>query len=483
MGRREEREREREERKLQALKSKAEQRRLASQAEIDQIGGFAFVKAMVVKTLTDLDIIDDSSSSQGKIAAADDKEKRKIHLQSRRALGGSKDYSNLTKNLAGKILRMGPTVPPEIQELASDAVNGIGGHNEGDLREKLRGYLGIHRSGATRIKRFINSARTAVTNAARVGVMMDVAQRGGMTGAVAKADIIQAGADAANNVTKNKTVQSIAIAVAAKFAADAGLGLRFLRSIGRIARMGGAIGTAAMIAVGFKSEQIAAAQAAAKAQGKSFDAAAAARVRELAPEARRRLATQVDDERGLFTRAKNWLGLSTTDEEKTRRQSEYFQAIANARSTLGRSGVNVTDKLGAYAAERGKSIGQLSEAERAEALNEDAKREYRRRWNSKEAEAYARSQLDRRPWHEKFLDNSLLPAEKAARFNRFRDEFAQKSLRGTEALQSSAAMGEAVAKYRKTLSAAEMLEISRRTQDGIARQESFRNRHKVVWVD
>lgn len=112
--------------------------------------------------------------------------------------------------LANKIFQMQRVthggVPGDIVRSARMIKEGRG--SNGDLK-RLRDYLGISRSGASQLKQGLSEARQSFGKFAQGAVLMDVASRGGATGAIAGAQLLNMVTGSLDKMTRSGALDNV----------------------------------------------------------------------------------------------------------------------------------------------------------------------------------------------------------------------------------------------------------------------------------
>lgn len=285
-----------------------------------------------------------------------------------------RNWSSLSQNLGKKILRMGNNVDPAIQQLAADAVNGTGDYKDNaELENRLRDALGISRSGAGWLNKTMGSARRWFSEASRAGVLFDVASRGGAQGGLASAELLQTGADTLEDMTRSKGAQRAAEMVADKLVRDPLLGSKLLTGLGRLFRVGGALGSIAHLAYGTAQGYFEDKQGGARADMAAIDArrkygVGAAEAAVIRQNVKASAATGV---MGWFRETFGYEEV-IKDEKKQRAEAEY-KLSADSRKVAAQLGVNVDATLRARAAEIGVPVNLLSPEEVQRTIGEAAR--------------------------------------------------------------------------------------------------------------
>lgn len=410
----------------------------------------------------------------------------------------AKPYGQITQNLGKRILSLGTQLPPDIVAAAQQAASGTGTMPEGQMLSQLRGALGIEHSGATAVNRFSNSIRGAVQGASRVGVLLNTAQQGGVAGASAQSRLFMGAIDKVDDLTKNENVVQIATKIGEAIAGDSLAGSRFLYALSRGLKLGSAVGAIALAAWDVGASYISNQKRAAAAQGSSFDAARAAGILatpELAASERSRTDHDAAMSAGMTDRVMDAFGFSgAIEERKAKAAKDNFDAIAGARSNAARSGVDTNALLIDAARKKGKSVSQLNEREKAEALNKAASNTLRDRADSDAAKRYAKAQMllhDETPGvfgevatglAHLLGGHSVAELQARARERQYRNEFAAKSVNGRE--ESLAVdRNETFQKFRAAWTAEQNQKLDRELRDSQFRLAEQRSRHRVNWFD
>lgn len=290
-------------------------------------------------------------------------------------MGGQVDkpYSNLTKNMGASILALGNNVPDDVHIAALDAVNGtnFGGHkSEAELKEKLRDAKGVQQSGAKALNRFTGRVRSNIKAMSQIGILADMASRGGVGGAIAQTELTSIAVEKITDKFESKFVQKIFTKVAEKLYADPLAGERAFRMIGRGLRLGGAIGTAAMVGVNIAQEYFAQRQQSASAQMGVHRAAEASGIdAAISLATRKRIEKQTMDSRGVAARISDELGFdAATQSSIADRTKNQFSGITSIRQNPALFGIDAAKIITNLARSKRVPIESLTEAEKQIAL-------------------------------------------------------------------------------------------------------------------
>lgn len=290
-------------------------------------------------------------------------------------MGGQveKPYSNLTKNMGASILALGNNVPDDVHIAALDAVNGtnFGGHkSEAELKERLRDAKGVQQSGAKSLNKFTRGMRSKMQMLSQAGLLADMASRGGVAGAIAQTELTSIAIDKGTDLFEKKFVQRIFTKVAEKLYADPLAGERAFRMIGRGLRLGGAIGTAAMVGVNIAQEYFAQRQQSASAQMGIHRAAEASGIdAAISLATRKRIEKQTMDSRGVAARISDELGFdAATQSSIADRTKNQFSGIVSIRQNPALFGIDAAKIITNLARSKRVPIESLTEAEKQIAL-------------------------------------------------------------------------------------------------------------------
>jgi hypothetical protein len=414
------------------------------------------------------------------------------------AANNAKPYGQLTQNLGKRVLSLGTNLPPNLVAVAQQAAMGTGNVPERQVLEQLRGALGIEHSGATAVNRFTGSVRNTVQGGAQLGILVNAAQGGGAVGSVAQGRLAMKAIDKLDDLTKNENIVKIATKLGEAIGADSLAGSRFLYALSRGLQLGGAVAAVALAAWDVGASYISNQKRSAAAQGASYDAARQAGLLatpELASSERSRVSTDAAQTAGAFDQVLAKFGFSgAIEERKAAVAKQQFDAIAGARANAARNGVDVPALLQEAARKKGKSVSQLNDREKAEALNKAASDTLRQRADSDAAKRYAKTQMlinDEAPGVFQGLAIGLSHAlgyktvgemRVEAKERRYRDDFANKS---SNARQESLAEDrvQTFQKFRASWSKEQNEKLDRELRDSQFRLAEHRSRHKVNWFD
>lgn len=409
----------------------------------------------------------------------------------------AKPYGQITQNLGKRILSLGTNLSPNVVAAAQQAAAGNGPMPERQMLEQLRGALGIEHSGATAVNRATGAIRGVVQGASRVGVLLNTAQQGGVAGAAAQSRLFMGALDKVNELTKNENVVQVATKIGEAIAGDSLAGSRFLYALSRGLTLGTAAGAIAMAAWDVAASYLSNQKRASAARGSSYDAARSAGLLatpELASSERARTDRDAAMSAGIGDQAMAVFGFNgAIEERKGKIAKQNFDAIAGARTNAARNGVDTNAILTEAARKKGKSVTQLNEHEKAEALNKAASNTLRDRANSDAAKRYAKAQMllnDEAPGGiveaVGVLGNANIGLaellQQSAKERHYRDEFAAKSVNNRqEALAEDRTA--TFQKFRASWTAEQNQKLDRELRDSQFRLAEQRSRHRVNWFD
>lgn len=406
-------------------------------------------------------------------------------------------YGGLTKNLAAKILRMGPNVPPEIAQMADDAARGVGGHRDADLLKSFRGYLGIERSGASWINRKTAAFRRGIAVANKTALQIDLAERGGMTGAVAQAELVQNAAGLMEKAVTSKPVMDVLTKAVSKLGMDPSWVTKNLFAIGRGLRLGGIIGAGVQAGFSFLEERETQRRAAEQSKLTMFAAAAAVGMDPaLTRQLRQNAESWSGGTAGYKGNAMDALGLV---EESHRRTQERFTArvegISAMRGGTGDFGVSATRAIAEYAAARGVPIGLLTPFERRAAVDAALATKYEGMVDASQITAQLEQRGIFRPQNPTLaaagqygFGQGYVTQINEAATHRYEREYEKMSasMRDKvikEKLNATATAAAAAQRALSDLPAAERIRRDREQREASIDFDRFRRRHRAVYED
>lgn len=286
--------------------------------------------------------------------------------------GKHRDFSELTRNIGGRILQMGPNVPAEIRAKASIAQSGTTNSKvkDAELLEEFRGYLGIEQGGGTALKSATNMMRGAVQKGFRLAQIASLANQGGAVGMAATAQLGMDALDQGEKIIHSKLAEKLAETVTDKLFADPAMGVKLVHYLGRAARLGGAVATAAYLVHGFitgrvdsqyNSDLVQAGMAGTKRDFGSWDTG-----EDIVKQSRK----DYDAQKGIYGRTMDALGFTQGTEQAVAQMAttEMGNRVA-LRATPSLLGTDIAATMAQHAKELGVSVQDLSPEQRDEAID------------------------------------------------------------------------------------------------------------------
>lgn len=457
-------------------------------------GVVSFMKMVVARTLADHGVIADPTAREAANLRSQANEQRRMRQaqetataagggNARAFVGKEKPYSALTRNFGRSVMKLGSNVPADVREMAMQAAAGKGHIPEAAIQEALRGYTGASRSGASYLNKVMGRMRKTIGNAARVGMQIDMAQRGGVAGGLAAADLSQQVVDAGASLAKNKTVEKIAVAVADKVASNPGLGKAFLNAIGRGLRLGGAIGVAGQAVSALAEEYIDNQRRGSEAQLRGFRA-----TRNMDPESARamrgRVSSNVRRSQGMIARAKSFWGFTGGEQEEiAERQANFATAINRGASAPGIFGINPAKVRMEIAKRKGKGVTNVTDLEVEQAIKA---RITTKILNDKGLDRTARSKAEAEGINSfwSFLARSIGGGgtdQKKAEIEAIREDLQTKDI--NLRVDDFTMRKQTIARARANMTDMERLNIDRQIHESQLRLAAKQQRHKVKWDD
>ena len=239
----------------------------------------------------------------------------------------------------------------------------------------LKDYVGYKRSGASSVKRFQGSINSVINDASRIQndiSQIDIARQQGLSSGLAEGKLVQDLTYEATKLLKTNVVKDGAKAVAEFLGQDKLAGTRFLQTLGRGLRLGGAIAGVAIEAWQYGEDYFKNRNDSAVAYSQRRDA-----IRNFGGSQvfGRNVEGQVIDEvmsgRNIFTKVLDSLGFdSETQKAITSRLQGRLQTIADARQYSQQFGVDAYSVWAKDAASKHKDFGDLTDREKNEAIDE-----------------------------------------------------------------------------------------------------------------
>lgn len=289
-------------------------------------------------------------------------------------------FSPITRNMAGKILQLGPTVNPQIYQTALIAANGTNDPKvkEADLIDSMRGYFDIHMSHSQEIGKYERVARGGMRGVERLFQLGDTVGRGGMMATLQQARGLADGAEWLEKVITSQAGQKVAAKLGELYfkggVDSAAAGVTRVFELGRSLRLGGAVVSVAKLGLDAAVEQ-------AKQQKEGAYLAAGSRAAGIAFGDPDYLAGNWREDshlqsrgRGVFRRIRDAFGFTGAS---AREASELYaqklgllKMLGNDPALLGGTEAGV---LAEYSRQTGVPVSRMSPLEKRRALTEMAK--------------------------------------------------------------------------------------------------------------
>ena len=376
-----------------------------------------------------------------------------------------------------------------VAESARKILDGSGSQIDVD---NVRAFTGDRRSGAGGVKGLTRGIRGAVGRFTGIGnaiSMAEIAQERGSGTAAATAGLYRQVESLGLDALKSKGVRGLAKAVASVISDDPALSGRFLKSIGRGVRLGGAIGQGLLMALGLAEDVVAGRQKLAQAQSRISDAS---RAFYSDPEITRRSMQSAfglsrgqaffGSQQAIFGGApdilKEYLESRVAADAEQRHKAE-LSLRESARKDLAAFGIDPNNALGVMARSRGVAPELLNEQERNEGLDTPFDAYLRGLQNSAQAQREAEGQ------YRKLSDIERLKLAAGggveARMGAWRRDWALRQARSR--LLEGAARQRTGDAYLASLSPLERGQKALREEQATREAAAYRSRHQVVEVD
>jgi hypothetical protein len=289
------------------------------------------------------------------------------------------------KGLARKVLSQRGRGSGVSNDLAASARRVLDGQAQSGDMEAIRQYFNVGRSHAGSIRRTTGMATRWAGTALNVSRDLDMAGAG--SSAAGARAVVQIGLTAADEIVKNRrTLIKVGEGVARAVGADPALASRFLNSLSRIAKVGGAVGAGALILYEAGSAITRTMQAAADTgrEARLMGAALLNRRQDAAIEARARREASGEKFFGRATEGDSLLGGGILDplewwndwvDAAERKNVAEKQKRLLARTRRNRHAVSdvAGEAIGALAAKKGVAMQDLTPMDVNEAMDELAK--------------------------------------------------------------------------------------------------------------
>ncbi len=286
--------------------------------------------------------------------------------------GAPREFSFLTKNIGGRILQLGSNVPADIRAKAMIAANGTTSRNlnEGEMLNEFRSYLGIEESGATKLRRATGMMRGMVQGGFRMAQLAQMSMQGGAIGMAANAQLGLDAIDKGEQIVHSKFVETLLSNFTDKIVKDPALGVKMSHFMGRVFRIGGAVGTAAAVVHGAVTGRVdsqfnanLADQGLASARRDFGTGEMGQRLENLATK-------NYQSQKGMYGRVMDWLGYTAGTQEGIAQAARKELGQRSAlRSRPSLTGLNVAGVLAQRATDLGVSVEDLTPDQRNDAID------------------------------------------------------------------------------------------------------------------
>lgn len=408
--------------------------------------------------------------------------------------------SAFDRRMAGRALALikGRTKTPQGRQIAAAANRVLKGQEQpGDLI-LLSNFTGDKRGGASAVKRFVKGVNRSVDRFADLGNAIELsalAAERGRGSVAANANLFRAAQANIEEALKSKPIRAIAKKVTDLLANDPAMGVRFMKSIGRGVRLGGALGQTFLAGLGIAEEIVEGRGALGKSISRLKDLnrnfggdPATARRNELRTSALARSQAFFGPQQALLRKVagmgesgallKDYLESRIAAEVESK-QKEALQTRAQARQSLEEFGAQRAALLGAAGLQAGVAPELLTQQEQEAALDAPIETFLRGAENSAAAKQYAEAEFRKLS----LLDLAKLRAAggEEAKRQEFQRDYALRSARTR--------MQQAVERQRTAdLRIREMTPLQRREkwqreETAHAQAISYYSRHAVVEVD
>ena len=412
-------------------------------------------------------------------------------------MAGSENYGT---GLAKRILaaaQKGEAVPQQVQESAKRTYLGNGRPSDIGIMQE---YMGERRSGARKLKRVAGGIRLlghSIESVSREAAILSSGQKS----PVDQARFVSTVLGEVERYTKTKVVKDVAVSAAEMLGKSPRMAARFMNAFRGALRLGGAAALVASAGVEIAEHYFASANQDGRARSRGIDVGQSLnidpRARRAAEEAQRaRYARDAGGIRKLY----DYFFEGAKETEITEQTEQQLMLKAGARRHAKTLGVDVPGVLAREAKRKGKSVFELTDGERAQAIDEAMGARISSRQIHDESQVQA--QLDRE--FGGFFQGALNLARdsrhigsfgllkstddlRRAREEELRTLFTGKTL---EALDhrikdraEKLARWRAVGVYPDSMSPAQALAERRRQQFAQAGARSFRSRHQFHMSD
>jgi hypothetical protein len=241
--------------------------------------------------------------------------------------------------------------------------------------QKVRQATNTFKSGAGRVRQFQRTYNNVFGSVSRIQQsvqLADLARESGKGTSVANARVIQTVSREIDGLIKTKFVRDGVKTVANAIGANPRVAANFLKTISRGLKLGGAIVGTAMIGFDVAESYFDNRKRGASATGAIRDSIKQAQIdQRYGRQIERQIRQQVLDSQSELEKVKDNLGFDGgTEEEIAKKAKERIDLVQRARSSLGS---RENEVLAEVAAKKGKTVDELTDKERNEALDAETK--------------------------------------------------------------------------------------------------------------
>ena len=283
--------------------------------------------------------------------------------------------SRIEKSIAGKVLKMHKNRPAgengHIRAAARRILKNRG--TEQDI-ELCRRFLGIRKSGAGAARgamRAYKRIEGQVFSLSQDFELIRASQDRGESTAVPMARLMQNLNFQIQSAIKTKWARNAAERAAEFFGKNPAVASRALKALGRGLRLGGAIGTAALLGITAAETFFRQRGETAKSKARSLDLSRALKIDpRLSRDIRVNVEESEAENRSYLRSLLHSLGYTESEQKEIEgRQKTQKETLAKARAIAAELGIDVGAVLGKKARALGKPINELTEREKNEALD------------------------------------------------------------------------------------------------------------------
>jgi hypothetical protein len=244
----------------------------------------------------------------------------------------------------------------------------------------IRQQLGIQRSGARQAKAALQSAQRAQSTIVSVGTSIEQISRGGGAATVGFVNLVKLGSSELDRLARSRTMRNVFESVGARFFGGADVGARAHQSFRRALARGGVVIQTALAGAELVQDIVANRRAAIDQrnanQGLNYDLA---RQNNIDFQRQSREGSDVEyrlagEEHwlGRYLRGNGWDTGHEAAIKSAKTARAEMHSKTRAAKAAGMGGINPGDVLSAYAQKKGKSVTELTDWERDQALDEAA---------------------------------------------------------------------------------------------------------------